>query len=275
MMAPTATTVVRRIAVAVAVVMTASALLIGARHTPDPSSVQPQLGGEPHHTWLDLRTTTREELLAVVDTLCTPMLNDGSDTHGAAPTFIAPQDLYDCARAVLVSVLSGDPAPYLTEMLARGSTIDRAMCLAIAEEWADWRLIAAFDAARLDTTDLFRALWAEQSARAMNILELRPDWTQVGVGMSVDYARDSWPYEGVRACMSTLIPPGGRLAGSAGQRLDGTPASAHITVLVVYGDEKKGLLRINFFYESATRRWYPITLAVGSDALDQWPFPFF
>lgn len=275
MAASDAATVVRRIAVAAAVVLTAAALLVSACRTPEAPAGRARPEHESRQAWLDPRTTNRDALQAVLDALCAPMLNQGGTNHEAALDFNAPRDLYECARAVLLSLLSGDSTPYLVTMSARAATIDHAMCLAIAEDWSEWRLIHPLDTSHMDDAHLFQTLWSERSTRRMDIHALDQQWAEIGVGMSVDYARDRWPYEGVRASMSVFIPPTGRLSASEGQRIDGTPSSAHVTVRVVYGDGQAGMLRVNFFYDTTAGRWYPITLSVASDSLEQWPFPFF
>lgn len=233
------------------------------------SLADPESGGFAKSQLLDLIDQT---ILTANDPNPEP---DDSDSEDGQHRLLAVHDLSECAAAIFSSLLSGDPEHYLTMMKARGALPDAENGRGVANVWVEWKLIEPLDLDDLDGAAIFRKLWASNSRRSMNIKEIDPTWIEVGPGMAVRYEVDAWGFDGVRACWPMIIQPGGRPTQEEGDAANDTNASAHVTIFVRYGDDAVGKLRVNFIYDREESHWYPITLAVGSEAKDQWPFPFF
>lgn len=187
----------------------------------------------------------------------------------------ARDDLVSCCIAVMESVIDRDGRAYLDEMRSRGAKISDIEVRGVRAEWIRWGLIRDEDVPEsLDSESVFLGLWASAQVRRMDLVRINTTGVTAGMGMSVDYARDAWPYEGVRACLSVFDPPNGKPDFETGAALDGSPRSAFIAFPVVFGDGRSGLLRLNLFFDEKHGRWYPITMSIGSDAVEQWPFPF-
>jgi hypothetical protein len=225
--------------------------------------------------WKSLAEPESDEARSTITTLCDRIEAAVMASHEGDPLFVRPDDLSVCARAVFTSLLNGDPGPLLEELTSRGAQPDHANLVNVAKDFAEWQLIEPLDLGDLSAEEAYRAVWATRRQRSMMILDVRPDWVDVGRGMVVNVGADAWDYSGVRACVSSVVPASGRPSWEEGEAAEGTNASAHVCIRVRYSDGHHGQLRVNFMFLRPENRWYPISLAVGSSAMDQWPFPFY
>lgn len=267
----------RLVALAVATVLSAGVLLargVGCAGQPGQSerSTTSPTAGTDGSEWVSLANAGPAD--PSIDSLVIAAQTQIRREENGESVFIAPDDLAACASATLRSLLSGDPEPYLIEMTNRGAVADAENGRGVGRQWEEWKLIEPLDLTGLDGVTVFRKLWEVRDPR-MRIQAARPEWVVADRGMAVRFGRDVWDFDGVRICWSMILPPGGRPTQEEGDAVDDTRASSHVTVAVRYGDGAAGLLRMNFMYHEKDGHWYPITLAVGSEAKDQWPFPFF
>lgn len=232
-------------------------------------------GGAVSGSWHSLAEPQSEEARAAIEQLSARVDRMIGGVADGEAMFLAPDDLRVCARALLKSLLLGDPSSFLEELRARGAEPDPANLAAVAADFAEWRLIEPLDLEGLSANDAYRAVWETRPQRWMVVLAVRSDWVDVGRGMLVYFGRDAWDFDGVRSCVSAVVPQSGRPTPEQGETAEGTSASAHVTVRVRYSDGNEGQLRINFIFLDEQQRWYPVSITVGSEGREQWPFPFF
>ena len=219
--------------------------------------------------WVDVRS--EGEALAALVLAVDRAMSQFSDEDEAIDD---PVDLRQVLTSSLGALLTARGEGYLEEMHERGAELDRTMAIALGQEWNRWGLLESFEPDSAGDTKVFSALWTSASKRGMNLLALNLDNVSAGRGISAAMPSEAWPLGGVRSQLTLFVPPSGRLTKSAGEELDGGRRTAFVRLRVRFGNGLVGFLRVNYYVDGSTGRWFPLAISIGCDQDDeQWPFP--
>lgn len=190
---------------------------------------------------------------------------------------VEPDALLRDVRESLLGLSSGDPERYLAFRSASGLVFNREGARQLAGIWYDRQIVDRLPGAELSDGEMLRYVWATADQRRMRIQALLPERTRAGRGTLISPDEpDEWPYAGAaQFCSCLFLPSSGPFQRSEGEQLDRSERSAHVTVGVRFAGDIVGHLRLNYFFDEATRSWVPVTIAVASSAEDFWPWPVF
>lgn len=181
--------------------------------------------------------------------------------------------LADLVCAVLSALITMDGREYVDYVTGAGARLDRDMVESLAMTWVEWGLLDRPAIDELNDKELFLLLWSTAPARMMRLSAIDAASISAGRGIRFAIGRPDWPYAGVRSRLSLFQPGTGRLTRERGDRLDGTSASAHVPMRIRFADETPGHIRLDFYFDEQTRRWWPLVISIGASGQGQWPFP--
>lgn len=179
-------------------------------------------------------------------------------------------------RSTLLGIISGDSDRYFDFRMESGASFKRQYAQGLLDQWRDRKIVSVRAPPQATDKELFAALWGSAPERRMSLRGILADQTRAGRGTVFVFGdRQEWPYSGAQFASSVFCPRAGPFSQDTGDRLDGTDRSAHVLLGVRLADGTPGYLRLNYFYDDAQRRWFPVTIVAGSDDPEYWPWPLF
>lgn len=207
---------------------------------------------------------------AVVDRVRRALTNDANGV-------VLPDALLTDVNATLAAIVGGDSDEYFDYRMSNGGVFNRKHAIGLLGTWNDLKIIDVPVAPEMTDRELLATVWRTAPARRMQFQSLLPDESQAGRGATIRFGSPGahWPYSGVQSASALFMPKSGPISHADGSQLDGTDRSAHVTVAGILADGTKAYLRLNYFFDEASRQWIAVTIGAGSDAKDYWPWPVF
>ncbi len=242
---------------------------------PDRTSVPGEINSTegPHErasAWVDIDSPADVE--RVVSMLGQAIRESHASINGGRPSSAGFEE---SACAAFEAIVSRDGAKYWRHALDRGWVFNRDMALALAAQWHEWGVLPEALSDDIADRAIFAALWNSAAQRGMRVTAVDGANFSVGRGILLVIDRDNWPYPGARGQVSCFMSPRGRLTQEEGAAIDRTPHSAHVLIRIRFENGSFGHVRLNYFHDLTSEMWVPLTIAVGTESDQEWPWPLF
>ena len=258
-----------RLRLALAIVIPVSCVVVATAKRVPPGGSAGTRSVVPGSTWVDTDEDLEPGSIAKIiferfEFLASPEGWPGSD-----------QAIARDVELVVVCLASDDSSAYFERRSEQGLVPNADQVRSLVDQYARWGLSEPLTDDAIDHEGLLRELWASNASRLMRIRAIDTSDVLISTAGAIDLATPVWPYEGIRSCSSVFRREAGPFRQAEGDELIAAGKAVLVQLGVEFADESHGHLALRYFWDDATSQWCPVSISVGSESVEAWPWPAF